>query len=193
MGEDFFDGFAGGVFGDVEGSFFYFDVGVGGDAECVEDGGVEVGDGDGVLDGGAGALVGGDAVEVTFFGAAAEDEAGAGGGEVSVHAVEFLVVDDVGLSDLISDGLGGFAFDHHVAGEFGCENDECAVEEFGFFEVADKLCDGSVDLFFHGGHACVAVFVGVEAFEGDVFGGDFDESCACFGESFGEEAAASES
>ena len=55
-------------------------------AEGSVDGGVQVFDGDAALDGAAGTLVGGDAVDVAAFQAAAEHQHAAGGGEVAVHA-----------------------------------------------------------------------------------------------------------
>jgi len=80
-------------------------------------------------------LVGGAAVEVALFYAAAEHEHRAAVGEVAVHAVVFEFGHDVGLGDLAFDDGAGAAFDHHVAGEFAGQDDHRAVEEAALFEV----------------------------------------------------------
>src|SRR6185369_1241761 len=66
------------------------DVGRGGwNAQRVIDGGVEILDWHGVLDGRARSLVGGSAVDKPFLDAATEQHHGPGRGEVPVHAVVF--------------------------------------------------------------------------------------------------------
>jgi hypothetical protein len=189
LGEQVEDRFAEAVAGDVEGALLNFVTQFWRDADGAIDRGVEVFDDDAFFEGFAGAFVGSDTMQVTALQAAAKHEDGAGVGEVSMHAVVFQFADDVGNGYLVFDFVIRFAFNEHVAAEFAGENDEGAIEEAAFFEVEDELSDGSIDGFFEIGGASVAVFVRVPILKRNVFGSDFDETRAGFGESTGEETA----
>ena len=121
--------------GDVEGALLDEVGQLGGDAEGVVQGGVQVLDDDGVLDGLAGALVRRLAVDVAFFDAAAEEQDGAGVGEVAVHPVVLRLGQGVWHRHLVLDLLVRLALGQHVAAELARQHDERSVEEAALFQV----------------------------------------------------------
>ena len=121
--------FAFAVGGDVEGALLDF-MAVSGRYPCLEDGGVQIGNGNRILDRQAGPLVGGLAIQVALFRCRRQTSAHCCPGKVPMQSVLFHFVHHVGLRPrLIAGRAAGHAFDHHVAAELAGQHDQRAIQQ----------------------------------------------------------------
>jgi len=106
------------VLSDVEWSSFDIEAGLRADAHGRHDGGMEIGDGDGVFDSDEGAGIGGSSVNEAAFESAAEHQHAGASGEVSVQPVVFHFGNSIdSFCCLVGSGGSRDALDECVATE----------------------------------------------------------------------------
>src|SRR5690606_22442930 len=82
---------------------------------------------DRILNGRARSFIGGFAVDQSFFNAPSPHEDRTAIGEMSVHSIKFLVVDYIGLINLVLNFLTGATFEQGIPAKFTGQNNKCPV------------------------------------------------------------------
>ena len=109
-----------------------------------------------------------------------------------MHSVVLWQRHDVGLCVRFQHVLPRLALHDNIAAELAGENDERSVQHAALLQVEDQLGHRPVDGLLHSHGAYMAIFVSVPEPERNVFGRDFNEARACFGQTASQQTAKAE-
>src|SRR5680860_27405 len=143
-------------------------------------------DHNGILYGRTGPFIGGLPVDQSFFDTSAPKQYGTAIGKVSVHAIEFFILYNFWLVDLIFYLFPRAALHDGIPAKLAGQNDQRSVQMTAFIEIFDQLRYRPIDKLLHLYRTGMAVLMGVPAKKRFVFGRDTYKPAPVHSQPFGQ-------